>query len=40
MSTQNDLRKFGEEFERYVRPKYFPLAVKLLERKKIFQKEP
>jgi uncharacterized protein (DUF169 family) len=34
MTAQNDLQKFGEEFERYVRPKYFLLAVKLLAREK------
>jgi len=39
MSTQYDLQKFGEEFEKYVRPKYFPLAVKLLEKEEDIPEE-
>jgi len=39
MSAQYDLQRFGDEFDKYVRPKYFPLAVKLLEKEEDIPKE-
>lgn len=32
-------QKFGEEFANYVRPKYFPLALKLLKKESKFLKK-
>jgi len=39
MEIHNDLQEFEKYFEEYVRPKYFPLAVKLLKSEEDIPKE-